>query len=46
VKVEATEIEGRKIYSVAAFNEGVAIWLRRLPRSVIGPRQFGRGARR
>ena len=31
MKVEATEIEGRKIYSVAAFNEGVAIWLRRLP---------------
>jgi exodeoxyribonuclease VII large subunit len=25
------EVEGRKVYSVAAFNEGVAIWLARLP---------------
>jgi exodeoxyribonuclease VII large subunit len=31
VKVEAMEVEGRKVYSVAAFNEGVAIWLARLP---------------
>ena len=25
------EVDGRKVYSVAAFNEGVAIWLARLP---------------
>jgi exodeoxyribonuclease VII large subunit len=31
VKVEATEIEGRKVYSVRAFNRGVASWLGRLP---------------
>jgi exodeoxyribonuclease VII large subunit len=31
VKVEATEIDGRKVYSVAAFNKGVATWLARLP---------------
>jgi exodeoxyribonuclease VII large subunit len=31
VKVEATEIEGRKVYSVGAFNKGVATWLNRLP---------------
>ena len=31
MKVEATEVEGRKIYSVAAFNAGVASWLQRLP---------------
>jgi exodeoxyribonuclease VII large subunit len=31
VKVEATEVEGRKVYSVRAFNEGVASWLQRLP---------------
>jgi exodeoxyribonuclease VII large subunit len=31
VKVEATEVDGRKVYSVAAFNEGVASWLARLP---------------
>src|SRR5215208_4653751 len=30
-KVVATEIEGRRIYSVRAFNEGVATWLQRLP---------------
>ena len=31
MKVEATEVEGRKIYSVRAFNSGVATWLNRLP---------------
>jgi exodeoxyribonuclease VII large subunit len=31
VKVEATEVEGRRVYSVRAFNEGVASWLQRLP---------------
>jgi exodeoxyribonuclease VII large subunit len=31
VKVEATEVEGRKVYSVRAFNNGIATWLNRLP---------------
>ena len=31
MKVEATEVEGRKVYSVRAFNKGVATWLNRLP---------------
>ena len=31
MKVEATEVEGRKVYSVRAFNQGVATWLQRLP---------------
>ena len=31
MKVESTEIEGRKVYSVRAFNQGVATWLQRLP---------------
>jgi len=31
VKVEATEVEGRKVYSVRSFNKGVATWLTRLP---------------
>jgi len=31
VKIEATEIEGRKVYSVRAFNQGIATWLSRLP---------------
>jgi exodeoxyribonuclease VII large subunit len=31
VKVEATEVEGRKVYSVRAFNQGIASWLQRLP---------------
>jgi len=31
VKVEATEVDGRKVYSVRAFNSGVATWLNRLP---------------
>jgi exodeoxyribonuclease VII large subunit len=31
VKVASTEIEGRKVYSVRAFNQGVASWLQRLP---------------
>ena len=31
MKVEATEVEGRKVYSVRAFNAGVATWLQRLP---------------
>jgi exodeoxyribonuclease VII large subunit len=31
VKVEATEVDGRKIFSVRAFNQGIASWLERLP---------------
>ena len=31
MKVQATEIDGRKVYSVRAFNQGVATWLDRLP---------------
>jgi exodeoxyribonuclease VII large subunit len=31
VKVGATEIDGRKVYSVRAFNSGIATWLNRLP---------------
>src|SRR5918912_1326615 len=31
VKVEALEYGDRKVYSVAAFNQGVASWLTRLP---------------
>jgi exodeoxyribonuclease VII large subunit len=31
VKIEATEVDGRKIYSVRAFNRGIATWLARLP---------------
>src|SRR6185437_751995 len=31
VKVEATEVEGRKVYSVRGFNNGVARWLNKLP---------------
>jgi exodeoxyribonuclease VII large subunit len=31
VKVEATEVEGRKVFSVRAFNQGIGSWLERLP---------------
>ena len=31
MKVEAQEVEGRKVYSVRAFNEGVASYLSKLP---------------
>ena len=31
MKVESTEVEGRKVFSVRAFNQGVASWLQRLP---------------
>jgi exodeoxyribonuclease VII large subunit len=31
VKVASTEVDGRKVYSVAAFNQGIASWLSRLP---------------
>jgi len=31
MKVEATEIDGRKVYSVRAFNSGIGTWLNRLP---------------
>ena len=31
VKVEATEVDGRKVFSVRAFNQGIALWLERLP---------------
>ncbi len=31
MKVEATEVDGRKVYSVRAFSQGVGSWLSRLP---------------
>ncbi len=31
MKVEATEVDGRKVFSVRAFNQGIALWLERLP---------------
>jgi exodeoxyribonuclease VII large subunit len=31
VKVEATEIDGRKVFTVRAFNQGIGSWLERLP---------------
>ncbi len=31
MKVAATEVEGRKVYSVRSFNQGLATWLNRLP---------------
>jgi exodeoxyribonuclease VII large subunit len=31
MKVEATIVDGRKVFSVRAFNEGIASWLERLP---------------
>ena len=31
MKVEATEVDGRKVFSVRAFNQGIASWLQRLP---------------
>jgi exodeoxyribonuclease VII large subunit len=31
VKVEATEVDGRKVYSVRGFNNGVSRWLNKLP---------------
>ena len=31
MKVEATQYGDRKVYSVSAFNRGVASWLERLP---------------
>jgi exodeoxyribonuclease VII large subunit len=31
VKVAATEVDGRKVFSVRAFNHGIALWLERLP---------------
>ena len=31
MKVEATEVDGRKVYSVRSFNRGLASWLGRLP---------------
>ena len=31
MKVEATEVDGRKVYSVKAFNQGIGSWLGRLP---------------
>ncbi|HVU77746.1 MAG TPA: exodeoxyribonuclease VII large subunit [Gaiellaceae bacterium] len=31
MKVEAMEVDGRKVYTVRAFNSGVARWLNRLP---------------
>ena len=31
MKVEATEVDGRKVYSVRGFNNGIARWLNKLP---------------
>jgi exodeoxyribonuclease VII large subunit len=31
MKVEAREVDGRKVYTVRAFNSGIARWLNRLP---------------
>jgi len=31
VKVESTEVDGRKVFTVRAFNQGIASWLERLP---------------
>jgi exodeoxyribonuclease VII large subunit len=31
VKVEAMDVEGRKVYTVRAFNRGLATWVNRLP---------------
>ena len=31
MKVEATEVDGRRVYAVRAFSKGVASWLSRLP---------------
>ena len=31
VKVESTEVDGRKVFSVSSFNQGIASWLERLP---------------
>ena len=31
MKVEATEVDGRKVFCVRAFNQGVGSWLERLP---------------
>jgi exodeoxyribonuclease VII large subunit len=31
MKVESIEIDGRKVFSVRAFNQGVALWVKRLP---------------
>jgi exodeoxyribonuclease VII large subunit len=31
LKVEAMEIEGRRVFTVRAFNQGIASWLERLP---------------
>jgi exodeoxyribonuclease VII large subunit len=31
VKVEAMEVDGRKVYTVRAFNRGLATWVNRLP---------------
>jgi exodeoxyribonuclease VII large subunit len=31
MKVASTEVDGRKIFTVSAFNQGIAAWLERLP---------------
>ena len=31
MKVEATDVDGRKVFSVRAFNQGIGSWLERLP---------------
>jgi exodeoxyribonuclease VII large subunit len=31
MKVESTEVDGRKVFSVSSFNQGIGSWLERLP---------------
>ena len=31
MKVASTEVDGRKVFSVSSFNQGIALWLERLP---------------
>lgn len=31
MKVASTEVDGRKVFSVSSFNQGIAVWLERLP---------------
>jgi exodeoxyribonuclease VII large subunit len=31
MKVESTEVDSRKVFSVSSFNEGIALWLGKLP---------------
>ena len=40
MKVEATEVDGRKVYSVRAFNRGIATWLVHLNPGVLAAVQL------